>query len=121
MKINFVFTDCRIKIIFLFARLYRLRGLHRTIGTVNGTLNSLHRTIGTVNRTQNGLHGMIGTVNGTLNGLHGTIRTENGMLNGLHGTIRTENSWNAFKIYISETLAVYYCHYYYLYIKTFIC
>jgi hypothetical protein len=75
--------------------------------------------------TLNGLHGTIGTVNGTLNGLHGTIEmvngTVNGTLNGLYGTIRTENGWNAFKIYISETLAVYYCHYYYLYMKTFIC
>jgi sugar phosphate permease len=73
----------------------------------SGTLNGLHGMIGTVNGTLNCLHGTIETENGTVNGLHGTIGTVNGMLNGLHGMIRTENDWNAFKIYISETLTVF--------------
>jgi hypothetical protein len=75
----------------------------------SGTPNGLH---GTVNGTLNSLHGTIGTVNG----MHGTVRTENGMLNGLHGTIRAENGLNAFKICISETLAIYYLHHYYLFL-----
>jgi hypothetical protein len=102
-----------------------LNGLHRTIGMVNGTLNGLHGTIGTVNGTLNGLYGTIGTVNGTLNDLHGTIRTENEIYaerfarNDSNGE-RLERFGHDLKIYISETLAVYYCRYYYLDIYSFV-
>jgi hypothetical protein len=84
-----------------------LNGMHRAIGTVNGTRNGLH---GTENGTLNGLHGTLnglhGTENGTLNGLHGS---ENGTLNGLNGE-RFERFGLDFKICISETLAIYYFH-----------
>jgi hypothetical protein len=56
---------------------------------------------------------------GTLNSLHGTIETEIGKLNNSNEK-RLERFGCDLKIYISETLAVYYCRYYYLDIYLFV-
>jgi hypothetical protein len=55
---------------------------------------------------------------GTLNGLHGTIG-ERFARNDSNGE-RLERFGRDLKIYISETLTVYYCRYYYLDIYLFV-
>jgi hypothetical protein len=84
----------------------------------SGTLNSLHGTIGTENGMLNGLHG---TVNGTRSDWNSERNAERFARNDWNGEWNAErfarNDSNGerlqrfcrdLKIYISETLAVYY-------------